>query len=245
MASGITFIASLVTIFVALFVVLGAFTLHVYQSEKQLQPTGELREALTSLREKKNENGEEGAREEEETAAIKYAKQAMELKLTKSAIVQSSLYIVSFFFVYSAPCIAILSGSMHSETMFWVISIFLPLGGLFNMIIYTRPKVKAVRKVLPDLSRFIGFLAVLISGGETPNLIDIMDDDSNENDVTSAPPPARDPRSLALFRMFGIEPSLDLNAEIQQAMRDEGNVEKFAKELFEREENVVESRVTV
>ena len=48
-----TAVASLVTVFIALFLVLGAFTLHVYFSEKQLQPskkeTKQKREELTSL----------------------------------------------------------------------------------------------------------------------------------------------------------------------------------------------------
>lgn len=285
-----TVIASVITVFVSLFVVLGAFTLHVFLSEKQLQPTKKKTQELTSLREKEENSGvvvpheddeinnhniaqnegaflvnnnqgeetsnpvttpdldetkeDEEANSQKEDAFAKYAKQAMDLKLTKSAVIQSSLYILAFFFVYCGPIIALATGITHSETMFWWISIFYPLGGLFNMIIYTRPKVKAARKVLPDLPRFVGFLIVLVSGGETPNLIDIMGQSyENENNVPSGPPPAF---NSDFYRLFGIEPSFDLDAEIEQAMRDEGNVEKFAKELREREENdVVKNRMTV
>ncbi|GFH59572.1 predicted protein [Chaetoceros tenuissimus] len=213
--------ASLVTIFVALFFVLGAFILHVYQAEKQLQPTGEAREALTSLRERENAIQEE----EEETAAIKYAKQAMELKLTKSAVVQSSLYIVSFFFVYSAPCIAIASGLTHSEAMFWRISIFLPCGCLFNMIVYTRPKVKAVRKVIPYLPYFIAFFLVLLDGGETPNLMDLIYSEEGNRSFSSR----RQERpstffNSALCRLFGFDPGYDFSADIEKEIRKECDI---------------------
>lgn len=218
MTAALTTMASLVTIFVALFFVLGAFTLHVYQSEKLLQPTGEAREALTSLREREN------------AAAIKYAKQAMELKLTKSAIAQSSLYIVSFFFVYSAPCIAIASGLTHSETMFWWISIFLPCGGLFNMLVYTRPKVKAVRKVIPDLPYFIAFFLVLLEGGETPNLMDLIYSEDENRSFSSR----RQERPSTFFnsavcRLFGFDPGYDFSADIEKAMREECDVDSFVQ----------------
>ena len=42
------------------------------------------------------------------------------------------------------------------------------------MIIYTRPKVKALRKVIPDLPKLLGFWVIVLSGGETPNLMDLM-----------------------------------------------------------------------
>ena len=157
-----TVIASLVTIFVALFLVLGAFSLHVYFSEKQLQPA---KGQLTPLRrknknaledkeqvvepkegneieeaiERDEESAEEGQEPKDEDepegevaeqaeepkegkrndAIERYAKQAMELVLTKSAIVQSSLYIFAFFFVYCGPVVALATGLNHSEVMFW------------------------------------------------------------------------------------------------------------------------------
>ena len=224
MTAALTSIASLVTIFVAFFFVLGAFTFHVYQSEKQLQPTGEARKALTSLREKEKD------KEEEEAAAIKYAKQAMELALTKSAIVQSSLYIVSFFFVYSAVCIALASGLQHSEAMFWIVSIFYPIGGLFNMIVYTRPKVKAVRKVLPDLPYFIAFFLVLLEGGETPNLMDLLYSEEENRSFSSR----RQERPSTFFnsavcRLFGFDPGYDFSADVEKAMREECNIDSFVQ----------------
>lgn len=163
-----TVIASLVTIFIALFLVLGAFSLHVYFSEKQLQPSKRKTKELTSLRKHKgalvledeesvqekrkrddsaegnhedeksteeNHEDEESAQENREDAIEKYARQAMELVLTKSAIVQSSLYIFAFFFVYCGPIVGLAMGYRHSEIMFWWISIFYPLGGEFLIIL--------------------------------------------------------------------------------------------------------------
>ena len=255
-----TAVASLVTVFIALFLVLGAFTLHVYFSEKQLQPSKEKQRPLTSLRKtpqelpknddgKKEENNEvseilspldqkndpesiptseENEHDEEEEAGnnvddneqyvnqlSKYEQQALDLVLTKSAVVQSSLYIFAFMIVYLGPIIALVSGYNQNtlQVIFWWTSIFYPLGGVFNMIIYTRPKVQAVKKARPPMPKIVCFILVLLSGGETPNLMDLM----AEERLPSRPPSNLNSR---LARAFGFSAEYNLDAEIEKAMRD-------------------------
>lgn len=276
-----TVIASVVTIFIALFLVLGAFSLHVYFSEKQLQPA---KGQLTPLRRKNKdaledeeqvieqgeepkegneieeaiERDEESAKEgqdpkdeepdEEEVAeqaentvegkrndAIeRYAKQAMELVLTKSAIVQSSLYIFAFFFVYCGPVVGLATGYRHSEIIFWWVSIFYPLGGLFNMIIYTRPKVQAVRKVVADLPRLLAFIIILVSGGETPNIMDLMASSTPQGEGQERdyrPPSSRNSALERACRVFGFAVNDDIDAEVDRVMREEANVDHYIQNL--------------
>ncbi|GFH55864.1 hypothetical protein CTEN210_12340 [Chaetoceros tenuissimus] len=260
-----TGIATLVTVFIALFLVLGAFTLHVYFSEKQLQPS---KRKLTSLRRNNNhdeveeeEKSNEGLQEvlsplgqdndpeiiassverslrdyhdkegfehndcsndeeEEINVLSKYEQQALDLVLTKAAVVQSSLYIFAFMLVYSGPIITLILGYTQSQVVFWFVSVFYPLGGMFNMIIYTRPKVQAVKKSIPRMPRIICFVIVLMSGGETPNLMDIMA--SQEQNIREQQLSARSAAKYTsrLAHSFGFPENADLEVEIERAMRE-------------------------
>ena len=141
-------ITTLVIVFALLLIVLGAFSLHVYRSEKRLQPkTDDRNEKKTKEQQgevekyipkeipdeedieqdSNNQDGKDG--EKELSAHQRYQKQALELVLTKSAILQSSIYIIAFLFVYSGPFIIITSGFTHSEVVFWWTSFFYPIGG--------------------------------------------------------------------------------------------------------------------
>ena len=64
-------------------------------------------------------------------------------------------------------------------------SIFWPLGGFFNILIYTRPKVSAVRIMRPEhahSSWFTIFLLVVISGGEVPTDNNFEDEESSHDE---------------------------------------------------------------
>jgi len=89
--------------------------------------------------------------------------------LAKQSLVQSSLYIASFFI-----CLQLTS------SWTWCISIFWPLGGFFNILIYTRPKVSRYKDSNPEYSRLYVFLIIVLSGGEVPTEIDFGDDQNND-----------------------------------------------------------------
>lgn len=77
--------------------------------------------------------------------------------------------------VYIGPLILIFSrfsGSNVPEANFWLTSIFYPIGGFLNMLIYTRPKVQALKKVEPQLPIIVCFMSVILAGGEVPSLVD-------------------------------------------------------------------------
>lgn len=129
--SAIFIIIPVAAIFVALLTVLGAFTLHVYKSEKQLQPTKqdagknakEEEAGVSPIEAEVNQN------QEEFSAFQRYEKQALELVLTKSAIFQSCLYIFAFLLAYSGALLFIGSGMIPHDVFVWWFSIFYPLGG--------------------------------------------------------------------------------------------------------------------
>ncbi|GFH46304.1 hypothetical protein CTEN210_02778 [Chaetoceros tenuissimus] len=260
-----TAVASLVTVFIALFLVLGAFTLHVYFSEKQLQPSKEKQGKLTSLRkrpnkefskneseEKKNEeiteflsspdpkmesmqislaieeskNDVEEAKQQDQEREVKplskHEQEALDLVLTKSAVAQSSLYIFAFMIVYLGPIIALVSGYNQNtlQVVFWWTSIFYPCGGVFNILIYTRPKVQAVKKSIPLMPRIICFLIVLLSGGETPNLMDIMASPEQNFREQQLSERSATNYGARLAVSYGFPENANLEAEIERAMRE-------------------------
>ena len=98
--------------------------------------------------------------------------------LAKRALVQSFLYITSFLLAYFTPLIGIFHRIIYKsrvpDWIFVVISIFSPLGGFFNVLIYTRPKIHSMRKLYPcykNSSWIKLFFLVIFSGGEVPDEI--------------------------------------------------------------------------
>jgi len=96
--------------------------------------------------------------------------------LSMQSLVQSSLYIFAYFLTYSGPILGLImsaSGIARPTWIRWQVSILWPLGGLFNILIYTRPKVSKFRRVNPQFINFpwiFIFLAVVLSGGEAPEI---------------------------------------------------------------------------
>ncbi len=54
---------------------------------------------------------------------------------------------------------------------FWVSFLF-PLGGVFNVLVFTRPQVVSLRRRKPHYSRIQAFWIVVKNGGEAPNEVD-------------------------------------------------------------------------
>jgi hypothetical protein len=96
--------------------------------------------------------------------------------LTKQALVQSSLYIASFFICYFPLFFIMIMRILRippPDWSFWWVSIFMPLGGFFNILIYIRPKVQRYKDSNPENSRLYVFLIIVLSGGEVPAEIDV------------------------------------------------------------------------
>ena len=109
--------------------------MHVYRSEKQLQPTKAKAKEVIALKKKESDDefrenikvNEEPVPPEplspdrENEAVLRYAQQALDLVLTKSAVVQSSLYIFAFMLIYTGPIFTFLNfgkSLIYDEVMF-------------------------------------------------------------------------------------------------------------------------------
>mmetsp|Transcript_15117 Transcript_15117/g.18426 ORF Transcript_15117/g.18426 Transcript_15117/m.18426 type:complete len:496 (-) Transcript_15117:122-1609(-) len=94
----------------------------------------------------------------------------------RETVIQGSLYILVFFLSYSFPFIDAVAGAAQYRLphFFTVLTAFFyPLGGLFNILVYTRPKVHRLRDRHPEFSYMKGLIYVLKAGGEVPTESDI------------------------------------------------------------------------
>lgn len=96
------------------------------------------------------------------------------LRLYKmETFIQSLLYIGSFFACYVFPMMQTIGSFFNYQFQSpfpLFLSIFYPLGGFFNVLTYTRPKVVRLRHAFPDFSRLRAFYIVMKAGGELPDL---------------------------------------------------------------------------
>jgi len=109
--------------------------------------------------------------------------------LSKQSLVQSTLYIVAYLVTYTNPMVGFVQGFLgipRTSMVSWALfSIFWPLGGLFNIIIYTRPKVAATRREHPKYAHsswFLIFRFVIFSGGEVPTDTNFLAEESSSGE---------------------------------------------------------------
>ena len=164
------------TAFLALIVILYSFTRHVYQQERELDiPARGIGHASNNNQEHlSNEDDQEDVpRADDESER----KEKNSFILTKQAFHQSLLYVSSFVLVYLPIMIAMLQklssqNASDSEWRFWLDTI-IPLGGVFNILIYTRPKVLKLKEQFPMLVKYELLIIVVVTGGETPSMADV------------------------------------------------------------------------
>ena len=74
----------------------------------------------------------------------------------------------------------------NAAATYWFISLFYPLGGFLNILIYTRPKVKALKTLIPDIPIFFCFVIIILVGGETPSAADLGIEESERPILSTA-----------------------------------------------------------
>jgi len=86
-------------------------------------------------------------------------------------VLQAVLYVGTFLLVFAAPTITFIASKelgTITKPMQYFRSIIYPIGGLFNILVFSRPAVTALRRVDPSLSRFTCLWMVIKAGGELP-----------------------------------------------------------------------------
>ena len=166
--------------FVMIIINLARFTFHVYRQEQMFKPTNQ--EPTNGGSDGNGRtNGASSAADVDSNIRDEDSR-IVSGSLAKQSLVQSSLYIASFIICYFAPIITIIMTALRIPPpawTVWCVSIFWPLGGFFNILIYTRPKVSRVKESNPEYSRVYVFLIVVLSGGEVPTEIDFGDNQNN------------------------------------------------------------------
>ncbi|GFH49700.1 predicted protein [Chaetoceros tenuissimus] len=66
----------------------------------------------------------------------------------------------------------------YPEWLFWLNSLFTPLGGVFNILIYTRPKVLRLKEDYPHVQTWRLLIVIVLTGGEVPSLADLRQERS-------------------------------------------------------------------
>lgn len=88
-------------------------------------------------------------------------------------VTQVVLYVVGFvlasFLTWTAQTMY-LFGQVPTDGLFYAMPLFYPLGGIFNIIVYTRPSVKTLRTRYSEYSWFKAFWLVLKAGAGIPSV---------------------------------------------------------------------------
>jgi len=113
-----------------------------------------------------------------------YAQRAIEKseKRKRETKIQASLYVYAFLFTCIWAYIygfLVTIGVSVPYIIIFLFSVFYPLGGFFNILVYTRPKINSVRKKNTGLSWFRSFALVIRAGGDVPSSIPIMSSSQN------------------------------------------------------------------
>ncbi len=92
----------------------------------------------------------------------------------RETMIQASCYVGAFSITYIPMMTGMLLTMLQLYPPFvTAMGIFCyPLGGLLNILVYTRPKVASIRRSNPECSRLRGLWIVIRAGGEIPENID-------------------------------------------------------------------------
>ena len=109
---------------------------------------------------------------------------AAESEYRKQIMIQASLYVIAYMatnFLFYAITLLVVVLETANENLSMVASFVYPLGGLFNILVYTRPKVIGLRRVHPKYSWLEAFIFVVRAGGVMPAMA-VSDTDSKDEE---------------------------------------------------------------
>ncbi len=99
------------------------------------------------------------------------------IRVYKRELVGQVCCYVLVFCVTALPFITqtfiFMSGNIPPRVMIWAMTFTFNLGGLFNILVYTRPNVASLRRRFPHCSRVRALYLVLRAGGEVPDISDL------------------------------------------------------------------------
>ena len=106
----------------------------------------------------------------------------VEAECRKQIMIQAILYVIAYLatnILFALLVFMIIARGYYNETFSMVASFVYPLGGLFNILVYTRPKVIGLRRVHPKYSWLEAFIFVVRAGGVMPAMAVSSTDEEN------------------------------------------------------------------
>ncbi|GFH62075.1 hypothetical protein CTEN210_18551 [Chaetoceros tenuissimus] len=149
------------------------------QSQTSNQETESQESQKDNAENSSQNNEEEGQIQGNEESESNKEENEEKTSLARKALNQSLLYIAAFMLIYMPGMVQVIfkmariDSVADSQIFLWSTSFLYPLGGVFNILIYTRPKVHKLLEQLPHMPYFIGLLIVILSGGEVPSMADL------------------------------------------------------------------------
>lgn len=103
----------------------------------------------------------------------------------KEVFIQALLFVIAYLVTYFARWVSIIElmrGNQPSEAWLLACFLFYPLGGFFNVLVYTRPKVAVFKRRHPEYSLIKAFWLIIKSGNQIPEL---PDNSGNEGSIST------------------------------------------------------------
>jgi len=110
----------------------------------------------------------------------------------REIIIQAYCFVVAYFVTFICRWIIYIHLLSKAQPSIWFIrisSVVYPLGGFFNVIVYTRPKVVAYRILHPEITWFESFWLVLKGGNDLPKEVSEYQHMAAINNIIAFTPP--------------------------------------------------------
>ncbi len=132
-------------------------------------------------------------------------------------MVQAVYFVLAFFITFVCfwtAQIMFVSEKIPPNFLLVGVSIFYPLGGFFNVLVYCRPKIRIFRLRNPQYSWLRAFWYIIKAGGDAPpRYAGSSNRGADENNNSSNPRGARaPPKSDNHYRAEGVDPNLAFKA---------------------------------
>ncbi len=110
---------------------------------------------------------------------------AVEAECRKQFMIQASLYVIAYMatnILFASMILMVVARGCYDEIFSTIASFVFPLGGLYNILVYTRPKVIGLRRLHPKYSWLKAFIFVVRVGGIMPAMV-VSGTDSKDKEI--------------------------------------------------------------
>jgi len=176
----------LVNVFILSFISLSAITVMMVMLYKHANLMKNIATAgnpsqrnQTQITNNEGESGDIRSTGEQEDTAQMVQNDEISIVYQRQVMIQATCYVGAFVITYVPVIISFfillmtdITSSILNRVLFHIAVLIYPIGGLFNILIYARPKVVVLQRNHPECSKLKGLWLVLRAGGEIPDEVD-------------------------------------------------------------------------